>query len=231
MRLSKPVLAFMALLVLAGCARERAKASFSAVPPPMAVTQAVEASPYAKKIAVGAVSGGQGFMLHPSISNEDVLEALKEGLAAYGLLAAEENPPYVLDATVTKIDQPFIGWDHAVVTSIDYVVRERVGGAEVFRTSQTAEFVARGPSLGTVVSAVSVGVAASASAMAAGANTASASAIGADFGRMAGEDQLRRLGTSEARYFNAAERLAAGNQGSLRLNVTKMMMALVEAAP
>jgi hypothetical protein len=80
---------------------------------------------YENAMAVGTVTGGEKTspVGKPRISNESFADALKDSLAANGLLN-ESNPKYLLSANITNMYQPLIGKDIDVNGRIVYKIKD-----------------------------------------------------------------------------------------------------------
>jgi hypothetical protein len=58
----------------------------------------------------------------PGVTNEPFKAALEKSLAANGYLAPSGTPKFYVDAEIQKLEQPFIGLDMDVTTSVTYKV-------------------------------------------------------------------------------------------------------------
>lgn len=110
---------FLALisLGLAGCATQQA----------MTVDAGTIANPIAKyknAVAVRNVSGGQvmNVLTVPGVADEPFKAALENSLAANGYLARSGTPKYYVDVEIQNLDQPLIGLDMDVTSSVTYKV-------------------------------------------------------------------------------------------------------------
>ncbi len=141
------VLALLALLVAtgpwAGCATAArspamtARASaVSGIPVPAALQRG---------ITVGAVSGGHdtNALWMSKVGNEEFARALRDSLAAAGMLAAGPGPgQYVLLADLQRLKQPVFGFNMKVTAVVGYQLRERSSGMPVFQTEVTTPYTA-----------------------------------------------------------------------------------------
>ena len=111
------IAAALLALALAGCASQQAMHVN-----PGAVTNPV--AKYKNAIAVRTVSGGQvmNVLTVPGVADEPFKAALESSLAANGYLAKTGAPKYYLDAEIKNLDQPLIGLDLEVVSTVTYKV-------------------------------------------------------------------------------------------------------------
>ena len=141
------VLALLALVVvtspLAGCA------TAARSPAMTARTSAVSGIPVPaalqRNIAVGAVSGGHdtNALWMSKVGNEEFERALRDSLAAAGMLAAGPGPgQYVLLADLQRLKQPVFGFNMRVTAVVNYQLRERSSGMPVFQTEVTTPYTA-----------------------------------------------------------------------------------------
>jgi hypothetical protein len=113
----KILAAFAAVMVLAGCATQQA----------MTVNPGPIVNPIAKyknAMAVRTVSGGRAMdvLTRPGVTNEPFLAALQGSLALNGYLAQSGAAKYVVDAEIQDLQQPFIGLDLEVTSTVTYKV-------------------------------------------------------------------------------------------------------------
>jgi hypothetical protein len=109
------------LLTLAGCATQQAMTVT-----PSALESPIPAIPRLKNsFAVRSVSGGQAMnvLTVPGVTNEPFKAALESSLAATGYLASEgTTPKFYIDAEIQDLDQPLIGLNYDVKSSVLYKV-------------------------------------------------------------------------------------------------------------
>jgi hypothetical protein len=123
-------------LVLSGCATQGG----------MTVAPGTIASPIAKyrnMVAIRSVTGGQAMNLltMPGVPNEPFKAALESSLAANGYLAGSGSPSFYVDAEIQNLDQPLMGLDLDVSTTVTYKVSGRGGTANYpIVTKGTATF-------------------------------------------------------------------------------------------
>ncbi len=111
------VASVLAALTVGGCATQQA----------MTVDTGTIASPVAKyrnAVAVRSVSGGQvmNVLTVPGVTDEPFKAALESSLAATGYLARTGTAKYFIDAEIKNLEQPLIGLDLDVVSTVTYKV-------------------------------------------------------------------------------------------------------------
>lgn len=99
-------------------------------------------SPYYKNLAVSSVAGSSE--THPlwtsQVSSEDFKAALESSLNAAGLLNSNESPRYYLTARLITLDQPLVGANMTVRTTVDYAIEDKKLGQQVFDETVDASF-------------------------------------------------------------------------------------------
>ena len=136
----KLVFASPLLLTLAACATQQAMTVT-----PSALEAPIPAIPRLKNsFAVRSVGGGQAMnvLTVPGVTNEPFKAALESSLAATGYLASERTTPkFHIDVEIQDLDQPLIGLEYEVKSSVLYKVS---GGGAVksypIKASGTAGF-------------------------------------------------------------------------------------------
>ena len=114
----KLILVAPLLLALGGCATQQA----------MTVAPSAVGAPIPRlknTFEVRSVTGGQAMnvLTIPGVPNEPFKAALESSLAANGYLASEGAPPkFYIDAEIQDLDQPLIGIDLEVKSSVLYKV-------------------------------------------------------------------------------------------------------------
>lgn len=79
---------------------------------------------YRNAVAVRTVRGGQvmNALTVPTVSNEPFKAALESSLAANGYLARGGKPKYTIDVEIKDLNQPLIGLDYDVTSTVVYKV-------------------------------------------------------------------------------------------------------------
>jgi len=85
-------------------------------------------------ININSVLGGQNTnpLWTSEVGNAEFQEALRQSLAAHGMLA-EEGGQYSLDAQLVEVDQPFVGFSMTVTTTVNYTLTEIATNRVVFQ--------------------------------------------------------------------------------------------------
>jgi hypothetical protein len=107
----------LAALMLAGCATQQA----------MTVNPGPLVNPIAKyknAMAVHTVAGGRAMdvLTRPGVTNEPFLAALQASLALNGYLAQSGSAKYQVDAEIQDLQQPLLGLDLDVTSTVTYRV-------------------------------------------------------------------------------------------------------------
>lgn len=99
------------------------------------------ASAVDNSIMVGEVAGGQETnpMWTSQISTDSFRMALQQSLVNYQLHSP--TGPYRLNAVLVNVDQPFIGFDMTVTTTVNYTLLDPTGN-EVWSKGVTAPYTA-----------------------------------------------------------------------------------------
>lgn len=96
------------------------------------------------QIAVKEVTGGSSTnpLWTSQIESADFERALEKSLESAGLIAPRQSGRYYVIADMTKVDQPFGGFDMTVTAYIRYIVVERSTGKTVFDKVLSVPFTA-----------------------------------------------------------------------------------------
>ena len=128
-----------AALALAACATPAKVSSMIGTP-----TVSVPAnSSLIKAVQVNNISGGQSTnpLWTSKVGNPEFQEALQQSLSAQGLLG-QAPARYRLDAILTELHQPLLGFDLTVTSTIRYVVTDTMTNKMPFDQTITAEYTA-----------------------------------------------------------------------------------------
>jgi hypothetical protein len=112
------------------------------------VTQARARTPAGLKgsIAIRDVTGGQETnpMWKSNVSSSAFEQALEDSLRSVGMLAADrQGGRYQLVAQLDKVDQPFMGFDMTVTSTVTYTLFERATGKTVVVKTISTPYTAR----------------------------------------------------------------------------------------
>lgn len=132
----------LSVVVLAGCATPARVDQMSATG--SAQHRTVE-TPLRNNLAVKDVTGGTETnpMWVSKVSSSDFEKALEASLKSAGLLADRQAGDFVLTADLMKLEQPFIGLDMTVTSSVRYMVIHRSSGKTVFDSMVTTPYTAK----------------------------------------------------------------------------------------
>jgi hypothetical protein len=128
---------------LSGCA---SAASSERMTVPATAIARVEVPPALHhRVTIGPVTGGHDTnpLWMSKVGNEEFALALRDSLAAAGLLA--EGPDagqYVLAAHLSRLKQPAFGFDLKVTATVDYELRDRSHGTPVYQTQVATPYTA-----------------------------------------------------------------------------------------
>ncbi len=102
-------------------------------------------APLRNKLAIKDVTGGTETnpMWVSNVSSSDFEKALEASLKSAGLLADRQAGDFVLTADLTELEQPFIGLDMTVTSSVRYMVVQRSSGKTVFDRTVTTPYTAK----------------------------------------------------------------------------------------
>jgi hypothetical protein len=99
---------------------------------------------FAGAMGVAAVEGGKD--TNPAwtsqIDDDSFKEALTASLQAAGLLGEQGDARYEIRASLVGVEQPFLGFDMTVTTTVRYSVKDLTTGAVVFEESISAPHTA-----------------------------------------------------------------------------------------
>lgn len=116
------LVAVLVPLLLAACSANTSPGAMTVMP----YGQAAPNPRLAGAVAIGAVSGGQETnpLWTSQVDDGSFRQALTDSLRANGYLAAaRDGAPYALDAQLLSLDQPFIGFEFDVTSSVNYTLR------------------------------------------------------------------------------------------------------------
>ena len=102
-------------------------------------------TPFRNAIHLAGVSGGEDTnpLWKSNVDNPQFEGALKKSMQAHGLLAVDESHSrYLLNAKLLNLDQPFIGFDMKVTSSIHYTLTMKGKEGSVLDDSITASYTA-----------------------------------------------------------------------------------------
>ncbi|MGH8453768.1 MAG: hypothetical protein ACRES4_03165 [Nevskiales bacterium] len=102
-------------------------------------------TPLKGSVSVETVSGGEGTnpLWTSEIGNEEFRSALENSLRAARLLATDVSESrYTLKATLVSVQQPMVGFDMTVTTTVLYALSDRSVNAAVFEKSITTPYTA-----------------------------------------------------------------------------------------
>jgi len=144
-----PFLRFTHVLVgcfaLAGLAACSSGANVGAMTVSVAPDQIVaDNSPIRKAIAVGTVTGGQenNPMLASKVSNGNFKTALENSLAL-SVLKGDAGAPYMLDAKLVTLEQPLMGFDMTVTSTVEYTLLTTGKSDPVMHETVVAPYTAK----------------------------------------------------------------------------------------
>ena len=116
----KSLIAFCVLMLLAGCA---ARASVQGMTVSAPVTPAFEVRDELKRgISIRLVTGGEETnpLWTSEVGNDEFQAALESSLRNNSLLAEQSPGKYALDAHLIDVQQPLIGFDTKVTSTVQY---------------------------------------------------------------------------------------------------------------
>jgi len=121
----KRSLAAAALLLLGGCASGATVQGMTVTPAD--VPNRAVAAEFRGAIGIGVVTGGEDTnpLWTPEVGNEEFKQALRNSLEIQDLYADSAGSRYVLDAHLIDLDQPLMGFDTTVTSSVKYLLSER----------------------------------------------------------------------------------------------------------
>jgi hypothetical protein len=135
-------LALLALgaLALGGCASGATAAGMTIQPADL--TRPANPS-LGSTLGVGGVTGGSETnpMWTSQVGNGEFQQALVASLRAAGLYA-ESNPRYLLRANLVSLEQPFLGFDMRVTSTVEYEVVDAASGASLLKDKVVAPYTA-----------------------------------------------------------------------------------------
>jgi hypothetical protein len=123
---------------LAGCAAPARTGAMVAAPTaPVPATSALHDA-----VQIGAINGGEKTnpMWKSEVGAPQFKDALQASLVSDGLYAS--GGKYRLDASLDSVDQPWIGLDMTVKSTIHYSLVDNAAGSAVFDKSVTASYTA-----------------------------------------------------------------------------------------
>lgn len=132
-----------AALHLSGCAMPAGVSEMVYVPDQS--QKASSTSPYFKKVMVGSVNGGSEtnpLFTGSQVSADDFKSALSQSLNNADYLSAGQTSPYTLNAEIIALDQPLVGINMTVRTTIDYSLKESNSNKVVFKKTVETPFTA-----------------------------------------------------------------------------------------
>ncbi|WP_343561579.1 hypothetical protein [Kiloniella sp. b19] len=137
----KTSLALLALLALSACASPAQQQAM--IPDVTEETLIDDSSRLAQAVELGEVSGGEDTnpLWTSEVGTAEFEGALRDALASHALLA-NENGRYELVVTLTKLDQPLIGFDMTVTSKVRYVLTDIREQKVVFDESIDHSFTA-----------------------------------------------------------------------------------------
>lgn len=114
-----------ALLLLGGCASGATVQGMTVTPADL--PSRVVAAEFRGDIGIGVVTGGEDTnpLWTSEVGNEEFKQALRHSLEIQDLYAGAEGSRYVLDAHLLDLDQPLMGFDTTVTSSVKYLLSER----------------------------------------------------------------------------------------------------------
>ena len=117
------------MLALVGCAAPARIDQMTAVPS----AQLPTTSPLYQSVSVNNISGGSSTnpMLKSNVGNLEFQSALQNSLRAAGMLA-NSSGRYRLDAMINKLDQPLIGFDMSVTSTVNYTLTDTTNSNKAF---------------------------------------------------------------------------------------------------
>ena len=104
------------------------------------------AEPMRSNVAIRAVTGGKDTnpLWVSNVGSADFERALEASLKAVGLLAADrQSGRYQVTAHLANLEQPLLGFDMTVTSTVNYVVSERATGKEVYKRSVVVPYTAK----------------------------------------------------------------------------------------
>lgn len=132
----------LSFVLLAGCATPARIEQMSAT---SSAQHRTTNTPLRNNLAIKDITGGTETnpMWVSKVSSSDFEEALEASLKSAGLLADRQAGDFVLTADLMKLEQPFIGIDMTVTSSVRYMVVERATGKTVFDSTLTTPYTAK----------------------------------------------------------------------------------------
>ena len=127
-------LALASIFVMAGCASP-ARVDQMTVFPESGIIRTVGNGPFRANVTVMDVTGGKETnpMWKSNVGGRDFEQALEASLKAAGLLAGNRQAgKYHLKADLSKMDQPFAGFDMTVTATVRYELVEKSTGKSIF---------------------------------------------------------------------------------------------------
>lgn len=129
------------MLTLAACASRPEAMTASA---PAEARSLVHSSPLFQSTSVGKVSIAKEKGASWEFTTVDLYrQALEQSLEAAGLLAKGKPATYVVDVQLIDTDQPIVGIDMSVTSTIDYNVHPALSDSPVFKERIVAPFTTK----------------------------------------------------------------------------------------
>ena len=102
-------------------------------------------TPMRNKLALKEVTGGRETspLWVSNVGSADFEKALEESLKSVGLLADRQAGQYLLTADLLKLDQPMIGLDMTVTSTVRYIVTERASNRTIYDETRTTPYTAK----------------------------------------------------------------------------------------
>jgi hypothetical protein len=143
LRSIKRSLAAAALLMLGGCASGATVQGMTVTPTQL--PGEVIPTEFQETIGIGVVTGGEDTnpLWTSEVGNEEFKQALRNSLEVQDLYSGADDSRYLLDAHLLNLDQPLIGFDATVTSSVKYRITERAAKRTVLEELVVSAYTAK----------------------------------------------------------------------------------------
>jgi hypothetical protein len=143
LRSIKRSLAAAALLMLGGCASGATVQGMTVTPTQL--PGEVIPTEFQETIGIGVVTGGEDTnpLWTSEVGNEEFKQALRNSLEVQDLYSGADDSRYLLDAHFLNLDQPLIGFDATVTSSVKYRITERAAKRTVLEELVVSAYTAK----------------------------------------------------------------------------------------
>jgi hypothetical protein len=140
---TRSAITVICILALAGCAGGARVSNMVASVQPDALPL-TELSTLFHSVRIEGVRGGESTnpLWISKVGNQEFEDALKQSLISHGIYSGEVGAGFLLMADLQALDQPFIGLDMTVTSTVHYLVRDEASGDHYFEQTINAPFTA-----------------------------------------------------------------------------------------